>query len=76
MTLTGQQPSAGRLGGRDEGRKRDAGIDGGIEEGVEMIVGEGVSAPVVHLPLAAVVAEEDQEVRRAWDPVLVGKQRR
>ena len=54
---------ARRLCRRDEGLERDGRIDRRIEEGVKMIVGEGMTPPRVHLPLAPVVTEEDEKVR-------------
>src|SRR5262249_33174910 len=54
---------ARRLCRRDEGFERDGRIDRRVEEGVEMVVGEGMTPPRVHLPLAPVVTEEDEEVR-------------
>src|SRR2546427_5310180 len=41
---------ARRLCRRDEGFERDGRIDRRVEEGVEMVVGEGMTPPRVHLP--------------------------
>ena len=62
------------FGGNDEGGEDDGGIDGGIEEGVEMVVGEGLPAPFVKLPLAPVVAAENQEGGGGGDPLVLGEQ--
>ena len=62
-----------RLRGQHERRERDPGIDTGVEERVEVIVGERLAAPFVPLPLAAVVAAEDQQHRDLAQPCLPGR---
>jgi len=66
---------ARRLCSGDEGFECDGRIDRRVEEGVEMVVGEGVTPPRVHLPLAPVVTEEDEEVRATGYPVLIPQER-
>ena len=61
---------AHRLRRGNKGGKRNCCVHRRVEERIEMIVDEGMAAQCVQLPLAAVVAAENEERRGRAHPLL------